>query len=250
MPPEPNLHSRPPVHRLLSSLSWLGSFLLLLLAGQGCGYRQFERAFARGVDAMRGQDYDLAIAAFSEVIQLKPKYTLAYYNRGLVYELKGDWDRAIADYNEAIRRNPGFADAYYGRGLAYRHKGDWGRALADYNEVIRLKPDFAQAYINLSWLLAVCPDANLRNGMKAVGYAKIACKLSGWKIPVYFNALAVAYAEAGNFDDAVKWETKYFESDYLKSHPSIDTPENARQRLSLFEQKKPYHEENPSPSGS
>jgi len=37
--------------------------------------------------------------------------------------------------------------------------------------------------------------------------------------------------------DAVKWENKY-----LESTPSKDDADQARQRLSLYEQKKPYHE--------
>jgi len=69
--------------------------------------------------------------------------------------------------------------------------------------------------------------------------------LSKWKLPIILDTLAAAYAEAGDFDNAVKWQNKYLESDYLKSNPSNDTLEKARQRLSLYEQKKPYHEEKP-----
>jgi Flp pilus assembly protein TadD len=188
----------------------LGIFLLLLLAGQGCG-NQSDRAFERGLQAGRRDDYNLAIAEFSEAIRLKPDNARAYYNRG----------------------------------QAYRHRGDFGEALTDYGEAIRLKPDFMEAYNNVSWLLAVCPDANLRNGERAVEYAKRACVLSGWKAPAILGTLAAAYAEAGDFDNAIKWETKY-----LESNPSAVDSERHRQRLSLYEQKKPYHEETPSPSGS
>ena len=48
----------------------------------------------------------------------------------------------------------------------------------------------------------------------------------------------MAYAEAGNFDEAVKWENKYLESTLSK-----EAAIKACQRLSLYEQKKPYHEE-------
>jgi len=102
-----------------------------------------------------------------------------------------------------------------------------------------------EAYSNLAWLLAVCPDAKVRNGKKAIEYAKKACELSEWETPSWFGALAAAYAEAGDFDNAVKWQTKYLDANYPNSSPSNDTPEKARQRLGLYEQKKPYHEDKP-----
>ena len=309
---EPRLHSSPPAQPLFARLSWLGIFLLLLLAGQGCGSNQADRAFEMGLEAVHTHDYDLAIAEFSETIRLKPDFVDAYSNRGLAYHSKGDYDKAIADYSEAIRLKPDSVNAYIDRGHAYDLKGDYDRVIADFNEVIRLDPNQAMAYIdrgnaynrkgdhdraiadyskaiplnldyayiceenrayaysqkgnynkaiagyneairlnpkhvlaynNLAWLLAVCPDANVRNGEQAVKYAKKACDLSKWKIPVYFSTLAAAYAEAEDFDNAVKWENKYLGSDYLKSNPSNDTPDKARQRLDLYEQKKPYHEE-------
>jgi cytochrome c-type biogenesis protein CcmH/NrfG len=227
--------------------------LSLFLVGQGCGNNPSERAVARGLKALSKGDYDLAIADYSEAIRLKPGFVEAYINRGYAYGQQRDYDKAIADYNEAVRLKPDFWAAYINRANAYNHKGDWDRALADYNEAIRVKPDhvkYPEAYINLAWLLAVCPDAKVRNGTKAIEYAKKACELSEWKYPSWFGTLAAAYAEAGDFNEAVKWQNKYLASNFPKQNPSNDTPdpwhdnpEKARQRLSLYEQKKPYHEE-------
>ncbi len=258
---------------------------MLLLAAQGCrdkqldARKQAEKAFESGLEAHRKHDDNLAIANFSEAIRLKPGNSMAYYNRGNVYSDKGDYDKAIADYSEAIhfepdyiaayndranaygykgdldkaiadetealRLNSDFVQAYHARGVFYDRKGDYAKAAADFNEAIRLKLDFVEAYNHLAWLLAVCPDANVRNGEYAVQYALKACDLSDWKNDSLLSALAAAYAEAGRFDEAVKWQNKYLESDYLQSNPSNDTPEKARQRLHLYEQNKPYHEEKP-----
>jgi tetratricopeptide (TPR) repeat protein len=277
MLPKPSQPSSPPVHRPFARLSVLGILFLLLLADQGCGGNQADKAFERGLEAVRTHNYDLAIGEFSEAIRLKPDFEEAYYNRGHAYSDKGDYDKAIADFSEAIRLdpedasiynirgdayskkgqngraiadfdkaihlNPENASAYDRRGHVYDRKGDYSKAMTDYSEAIRLKPDQAHAYNSLAWLLAVCPDASIRNGEKAVKYAKKACELSEWKTPADLDTLAAAYAEVGDFDDAVKWENKYLESNPPSN--SYDTPEKARQRLSLYEQKKPYHEEKP-----
>jgi len=54
------------------------------------------------------------------------------------------------------------------------------------------------------------------------------------------RTLAAACAEAGDFDNAVKWETKY-----LESNPSHDASTDPRHRLALYQQKQPYHEAKP-----
>lgn len=211
MASKPGLRSSPPAQRWFPGLSWLGIFLVVVLARQVYGDDQAKTAFERGLKAGLRQDYDLGITEFSEAIRLRPDYEEAYNARGAYYDKGGKYDKAIADYNEAVRLNPT-------------------------NEV---------PYHNLAWELATCPDAKFRNGAKAVEYATKACELTGWKIPFFFNTLATAYAEAGDFDNAIKWENKY-----LDSISSKDDQEKVRQRLSLFEQKKPYHEERLAPFGS
>jgi signal peptidase I len=59
-------------------------------------------------------DYDLAIAAYNEVIRLDPKYALAWSNRGKVYEKKGELQRALTDYKSAISLNPSLEAAVEG----------------------------------------------------------------------------------------------------------------------------------------
>ena len=184
--------------------------------------------------------YDNAITDFNEAIQLKPNYVNAYISRATAYAYKSDWDSAITNCNEAIRLDPKGATAYFNRGNAYTDKGDNDKAIADYNEAIRLKPDYVLAYKNLAWLLAICPDVNMRNGEKAVEYAKKACALSEWTNSETIETLAAAYAETGDFDNAAKWQNKY-----LESNPPKGALEIARQRLHFYEQKKPYHAEQP-----
>jgi tetratricopeptide (TPR) repeat protein len=162
---------------------------------------------------MQKRDYNGAIAAFTEALQLHPREASAYTGRGIAFKLKGDYPKAIADYTEAIRLLP--------------KQGEGPIAIAT-----------ADAYSVLAWMLATCPDASLRDGKKALEYAKTSCDLTKSAEPAKFDALAAAYAETGNFIEAARWQKKALDSpDYEE-----DTAE-AEQRLKLYQAKRPYREE-------
>ena len=69
--------------------------------------------------------------------------------------------------------------------------------------------------------------------------AKRACELTDWKVANYLRTLAAACAEDGQFDEAVKWEEKAL----ADQPPKPAQAEEARQRLQLYREKKPYREE-------
>ena len=61
----------------------------------------------RGIAYQNGkQDYDRAIADYTETIRLDPKYALAFYNRGLAKQKIGDTAGGEADLASARALDP------------------------------------------------------------------------------------------------------------------------------------------------
>jgi tetratricopeptide (TPR) repeat protein len=189
---------------------------------------------------MKG-DYDLAISDYSQALRLRPKFAQAYNSRGNAYLDKGNYLKAVTDFNQAIRLDPELARAYDGRGLAQEKIGEFAKAIADHREALRLNPQSSSASNNLAWVLATCPKAELRDGQKAVEYATKACQLTAWKDPFCLGTLAAANAEVGKFDDAVGWQKKALEFPQAYGTEALA---KARARLTLYEGRQPYREEN------
>ncbi len=193
---------------------------------------------ARGIVLYSRQDYDPAIADFSEAIRLNPAEAAYHNSRGLCWNHKQEWDRALADFNEAIRL-AATCRMYNNRGQAWAGKKDYQKALADFEEAIRLEPKYATAFQNAALLRAACPHAKYRDGPKAVQEATLACKLNSWQDANQLQILAAAQAEAGDFAEAVKWQEKA-----IGLVPASQMTE-LQNRLALYLAGKPYRLENP-----
>ncbi|MCE9545212.1 MAG: tetratricopeptide repeat protein [Planctomycetia bacterium] len=191
----------------------------------------------RGNDRNATGDFDGAIADFDKGIQVEPHSTGCYCGRGVAKQSKRDYDGAIADYTEVIRLDPTFVRAFDNRGIAREAKQDFNGAIADYSEAIRLDPKNATGYWGLGLLMASCPDSNYRNGEKAVTNMKMAVSLLSEKDGNVLEGLAAAYAEAGNFDEAIKWQSKA-----LDLAPEMHKA-TFRTHLDLFKQHRPYRGE-------
>lgn len=178
-------------------------------------------------------DFDRSIADFTSVIGRNQANPVIYTNRGLAWIAKKEFDRAISDFNAAIQLDAKFAPAFESRGSAQQGKGNFAAAIADFRQAIELDDEFPRAHNNLAWLMATCPDAQFRNGAEAIKHAQQACELTEMSDPGYLDTLAAAYAEAGQFDEAVKTAKLALERADEPQKPSL------QQHLNQFEAKKP-----------
>jgi protein O-mannosyl-transferase len=117
---------------------------------------------------------------------------------------KGQRGEAIAHLEKELQINPARADAHNKLGLAWSQEGRIDQAISEWQKTLELQPNDLNAHFYLAWIFATFPDDTIRNGTKAISLAERALHLSGEKDPRIYRLLAAAYAENGQFDEAIQ----------------------------------------------
>jgi len=153
--------------------------------------------------------------------------------------LKNKWRNfnvvpAVGADKKGTTKESGF---HYYIGLDQFRRKEYRHAVSSFEKSIEADPEYAPPRITLAWLLATSEVKELRDGKRAVELALKACELTEWKSPECLDVLAAAYARAGDFGQAVKWQEKALEG----MKPS-DTggKRRARERLKLYRSGRPW----------
>ncbi len=165
----------------------------------------------------------------------------AQFNLGIMYK-KGqgvpqDYAEAIRWYRKAAEQ--GHAGAQTALGIM--HKNGVG-VPQDYAEALRW---FEKGTVGgsvacancLAWLLATCPDEEIRDGERAIAIAKeVVAKEAS---PGRLDTLAAAYAAAGRFDDAIRIQEQAI-AELRKEASNDDVDSGYLDRLQTYQSGEPW----------
>jgi len=83
---------------------------------------ELKKVFEEGIAASQANDYDKAIASFTQAAEINTSCFDCYYNIGFMHSQKKEWDQAEAAYKKAIELKPDYSEAYNGLANIYNQQ--------------------------------------------------------------------------------------------------------------------------------
>jgi tetratricopeptide (TPR) repeat protein len=179
-----------------------------------------------------------AMAQYREALRAKPDAPLAHVNLGTMLIEIGRVEEGMGEYAEAARLKSEDPLPHYLAAKAWLRHGQSAKAIGEFHEALRRNPDDFQVSTYAARVLAADLDPDVRNGREAAGLAQKANALSGGTQPLVLDTLAMAYAEAGRFEEAQQTMRKAIE--LAQAAGAQNWIQDMKQRLQLYESGRPY----------
>ncbi len=203
----------------------------------------------RGIIAAQEGRYQDAINDMKLLVRAFPDNARFAMQLAGYYQMDNRPRQAIDAITPIINSDPKNWQALRLRGDAKLSIGEHISAIEDYEkaaDVIDEDEDKESVEVgrsgllnNLAWVLATSPKDEIRNKEKSLKYAKQAAELSEYKEAHILSTLAAAYAENGNFEEAIKWAEKAVELGKKEENEQL---EQLQKELESYRKSEPWRE--------
>jgi len=181
---------------------------------------------------------DEGISHYRQATEIAPENANIRYNLANALSSQGKIEEAIGEYRKVIGYDKNYADAYNNLGYALLPQGKLDEAATCFGEALKIKPDMVNALVGLAQVLTTHPNPNVRDAARAVELSERAAKLTNNHNAKVLGTLAVSYAAAGRFDEAVKTEEAALNLAIAENNTQL--VDSSRKLLALFKEGKSY----------
>ena len=179
-----------------------------------------------------------AFQQLRESIRINPILVEGHYNLGRFLLQDGHPDQAVPELERTLDLSPRFSSAQEALAAALVALGKPREALGMWHHALTLQPNSVAALTGAAQILATTTDDKLRNGPEAVTLSSRANDLTSGTNPGVLDVLAEAYAEAGQFSQALTFANRALDLTVAKGDDAKAAA--IRSRIQLYTANTPY----------
>ena len=183
---------------------------------------------------------DEAISLLQAAVDLRPDNSPAHENLAKALLQKGEVSNALIHYHKLLELQPDNIEVHNIVGTVLVQQRRVREGVEEWQKVVVIQPDNGNALSNLAWIYATSPDDSLRDGLKAVQLAEQAMHISGRRIPIIFRTLAAAYAETGQFSQAIQTAQEAFELANGQGNSALAA--ELQSNIALYQERQPLRD--------
>ena len=190
--------------------------------------------------ARQGRDRE-ALGHYVEAIALRPDYKNAHFNLANALLRLRRFEAAAYHFDRVLEMEPGEAPALVGQGMALMQLGRWEAARDLLHDGCGGRPRNHALALAYARLLAACPLAELRDGPRALAIARQVAAADHSASAA--EVLAMALAEVGRFEEAVRLQEKVLAAAQRQKLDSARLRANLERYRAGFPSRKPLGEQ-------
>ena len=180
-----------------------------------------------------------SLAEYREAIRLRPGDATLLNAAGVQLAALNQFDAALAEFYQAEALDPKYAIPHVEAAKVHFKLGRDAEGLAEFRAALRLEPDNYQTLATAAHYFAANENAAARDGKDALALALKANDLSGRIQPLVFDILGMAFADNGDFTNAVLCAQNALA---LANAARMKDTGPLQTRLKLYESQQPWRE--------
>ena len=187
---------------------------------------------------LKSRDVNEAIRLASRVCVLTNYKDAAFLSTlAVAYSSANRFSEAAQTLETALNLDPNSAALHNGLGDVLLSQGKFKEAIGQMKRSLEIEPNNPDAKSDMAWILATCPDSNMRNPSEAIRLAQEACIATNYKKANKLDTLGAAYASAGRFAEAIETAEKALSA---ADRGQIELLKTIQGHLDLYKVSKPY----------
>ena len=183
--------------------------------------------------------HDESLAEYRKAIQIAPDNAMLHSAVGSQLAALYRFDEALKEFAEAEKLDPNQAAPHFEAAKVLFKTGRDAEGLDEFHAALQIEPDNYQVLATVAHYLATNKNAAARDGKSALILALKANELSGGVQPMVFDIIGMAFAENGDFTNAVTCAQNALG---LAAAVQMQNTGSLQTRLDLYKNKRPWRE--------